>query len=79
MLEGSASAGLDSKVTRGVIEHDTRFADGRQGPCELRFGSPRATRTALRGEVEMLEVGDAAPTASPLGAGDAGNGHPAPA
>jgi hypothetical protein len=40
---------------------------------------PTGGRTALRGEVAMFEVGEAAPTASPLGAGDAGNGHPAPA
>jgi hypothetical protein len=79
MLEGLASAELDSKVTRGVIEHGARLAKGPQSQNELMFGSPRACWTALRGEVTMLEVGDAAPTASPLGAGDAGNGHPAPA
>jgi hypothetical protein len=79
MLEGLASAELDSKVTRSAIEHATRLVDGRQSQSELMFGSPRADRTAFRGEMTMFEVGDAALTASPFGAGDAGNGHPAPA
>jgi hypothetical protein len=42
MLEGLAPAGLDSKATRGVVEHGTRLADGRQGRSELMFESLRA-------------------------------------
>jgi hypothetical protein len=79
MLEGLVSAELDSRVTRGVIDHGIRLVESRQSQDELTFGSLRVFWTALRGEMAMVEVGDAASTVSPLEAGDAGNGHPAPA
>jgi hypothetical protein len=66
-------------ATGGVIEHGTRLAQGRQSPRELPFGGLRVTERPLWGEVAMVETGDAAPTASSLEVGDAGNGYPAPA
>lgn len=42
MLEGLASAGLDSRATRGVVDHGTRLVDGRQSQSELMFGRLRA-------------------------------------
>lgn len=72
--------GRDSEIgaRRGAIGRGIRLASGRQGRSELRLGSLRAVERPLRGEVTWLEAGGAALTAPSLGAGDAGNGHPAP-
>jgi hypothetical protein len=43
-------------------------------PKRVDVREPSGDRAALRGEVTMVEVGDAAPTVLPLEAGDAGNG-----
>jgi hypothetical protein len=48
-------------------------------PKRVDVRKPSGDRAALRGEVTMVEVGDAASTVLPLEAGDAGNGQPASA
>lgn len=48
-------------------------------PKRVDVRRPLGNRAARPGEVTMFEVGDTAPTVSPLEAGDAGNGYSAPA
>jgi hypothetical protein len=48
-------------------------------PKRVEVRRPLGNRTARPGEVTRFEVGDMAPTVSPLEAGDAGNGYSAPA
>jgi hypothetical protein len=74
---GSGRAGQQSDKGRHRARHPARGRPKKPKRVDVR--KPKGDRTAPRGEVTMVEVGDAASTVSPLEAGNAGNGYPAPA
>jgi hypothetical protein len=74
---GVSRAGRQSDMRRHRSRHPARRRPTRPTRADVR--EPSGKRTALRGEVTMVEVGGATSTVPPFGAGDAGNGHPAPA